>query len=204
MERVEFDTIVRAAARSCSRVHIDFRKEVLIPIHKKYRSVKSVNVFFFEIDVTEKEPLGFGYKIRITDRSGYGISQIPIEQIEKMIPYEEMVDIERVKQQMLSWILRNKDRDVWPTMEEDFETMLSRETRNEITKRFYLKTKLNVFGMARVAEIFAKREVGRFLINDDCYIETDLRQKGYFAWFIDHDTTWLLINPRVAVLRYRR
>ena len=196
--------IIADSAQNRTKMHIEFSREVSIPIHKKFKSVKEFNAIFFEIDGADpNDPMRFGYKIRRTDMTGYKIERLPIDLIESMVSYDDMVDIKQEKDKMLSWILRNKERDIWPNLEKDFDTMVQYVNRAEITRKYYLKSKLNIFGMARVSEIFDKRENGTHLIDDNCYIETSQRENGYFAWLVDHETTWILINPRVAILRRR-
>ena len=201
---VEF---IKQAADTNRKVEIEFESEVLIPIHKKYKTVKVLRSLIFSATTNDNQVLPYGYKMRIQDRSGYRIDSLPLYKIKSIcfVDEKETEHSEDLKRKFKLYVESAKDPDVWPNMGDIIDRIGTNipVPYSEYSAKLYLASKMSEYDMAEVERLFKERKSTKYYFGDygsEKLIELDQREDGYYAWYVDGPKTWIMINPRVAIL----
>lgn len=203
MKDTEIIGLIKEAAQSHSRVVITFSKPVSICLHGKYQKpTKQITLRFFEL-FNDDGVYGYGYKQRINETRGYNIKSLPTEFIETM-ELEEKTDYAHQKKLFKSYILRTRDADIWPDLEENIDSILDNLFPNQYV-RMYLKSYANDFEMMQIENLFKNRYSGRVDLSSglNIFVETSKREKGYYAWLVIGNRSYMMLSPKVAVIASR-
>lgn len=215
MDSKEFVSKIKEAADTNRKIEIVFERDVVIPIHRQYKSVRSVKIIIFSAHspvngensfLREDGALPYAYKMRLIDRTGYLVKFLPVEQIKSIEYVEDTVVTEECRKKFLSYVVRSKDSDVWPNISDIIMSRSANRPAAELTAKLYLSSKVDRWDMQNIEEMFSKRKEGKYYLGgleSERHVLMEKRQDGYYAWYVDGRNTWVLINPRVAILGRR-
>lgn len=215
MDSKEFVSKIKEAADTNRKIEIVFERDVVIPIHKQYKSVRSVKIIIFSAHspvngenafLREDGALPYAYKMRLIDRTGYLVKFLPVEQIKSIEYVEDTVVTEECRKKFLSYVVRNKDSDVWPNISDIIMSRSANRPAAELTAKLYLSSKVDRWDMQNIEEMFSRRKEGKYYLGgleSERHVLMEKRPDGYYAWYVDGRNTWVLINPRVAILGRR-
>lgn len=215
MDSKEFVSKIKETADTNRKIEIVFDRDVVIPIHRQYKSVRSVKIIIFSAHspvngensfLGEDGALPYAYKMRVIDRTGYLVKFLPVEQIKSIEYVEDAVITEECRKKFLSYVARSKDSDVWPSISDIIINRCANRPAAELTAKLYLSSKADRWDMQNIEEMFSKRKEGKYYLGgleSERYVLMEKRQDGYYAWYVDGRNTWVLINPRVAILGRR-
>jgi hypothetical protein len=204
MNKQEFMNIVHEASTDRRKVLVYFSHPVTIPLAKKMQKVEKVTLRFFQLLNDENQIIGYGYKQRAAAMSGYNVKSIPYEDILKIEYPNSEENYEIAKQKYKKYILMNLDDGVWPDLTENIDGILANMFANQYV-RVYTNSYANSFEMLEIERYFKERISGNIMLSGarDAYIETSKREKGFYAWLVLGEKSYVLINPRVAVMGRR-
>lgn len=203
MKDTEIMDFIKEAAQSRSRVLITFDKPVSICLHGKYQKpVKQITLRFFEL-FNDNGVYGYGYKQRINETRGYNVKSLPTDAIETM-EFERKTDYSHQKKLFKNYILRTRDDDVWPELEKNIDSILDNLLPNQYV-RMYLNSYANAFEMMQIENLFKNRYSGRVDLSSglNIFVETSKREKGYYAWLVIGNRSYMMLSPKVAVIASR-
>lgn len=203
MKKSEVMSFIKEAASTRERVIVMFSKPVSICLHGKYQKpTETIVLRFFEV-FKDDVVYGYGYKQRLNETKGYNVNSLPLEFVVSMA-YEAKTDKSQLKKKFKRYILSNLDADVWPELNDNLDSILDNLLPNQYT-RMYLKSYANDFEMMQIENLFKNRLSGRVDLSSglNIFVETSKREKGYYAWLVIGNRSFMMLNPKVAVIASR-
>ena len=202
MHKNDFMQIVKDASKDKRRVRLIFSQPVSICLHGKWQPKnKMFTLRFFELFDENKVITGYGYKQRSNEVKGYSINNIPYDVLARVEYPDGTIDYAHERQKFKKWVLRNLDDGVWPTLEENIDSILSNLKPDEYT-RIYTKGFAFPHEMQRVEELFESKQSGTVVLSkrNNVFVETSKRENGFFAWLVVGERSWTMLNPKMAIL----
>lgn len=202
MHKNDFMQIVKDASKDKRRVRLIFSHPVSICLHGKWQPKNnSFTLRFFELFDENKIVTGYGYKQRSNEVKGYSINNIPYDLLVRVEYPDGLIDYAHEREKFKKWVLRNLDDGVWPTLEENIDSILSNLKPDEYT-RIYTKGFAFPHEMQRVEELFESKQSGTVVLSkrNNVFVETSRRENGFFAWLVVGERSWTMLNPKMAIL----
>lgn len=202
MHKNDFMHIVKDASKDKRRVRLIFSQPVSICLHGKWQPKNKIFILrFFELFDENKVITGYGYKQRSNEVKGYSINNIPYDVLARVEYPDGTIDYAHEREKFKKWVLRNLDDGVWPTLEENIDSILSNLKPDEYT-RIYTKGFAFPHEMQRVEELFESKQSGTVVLSkrNNVFVETSSRENGFFAWLVVGERSWTMLNPKMAIL----
>lgn len=203
MERDLFMDYVRQSIKQNKQVNILFDQPTRVLAYKKMLSERNeIAVRFFESDQSTEDEIQYGYKLRITDRTGYAVDVFPISHV-KSVEIDTQTSSDKhaiAKKAFIHYWETKVDSDVWKTVYRSIDSVLDSKTAADINKRLCITSRAGKTIAHEIEVAFKERKNTNIIVNDTTFFEGRNGEDGYRAWFVTRQATWMVINPKVAVL----
>ena len=203
MEREIFETYAEKAFREGTVAKIVFDKPTRVLAYGKLLNErKEITIRFFVAEKSTDTKMRYGYKLRKADKSGYPIDLFPVEYVASVeIDAASESDKHAIaKETFLHYWNTKVDTDVWKTVYQSIDSILDKRTATDINKRLCIPSRAGEVIADEIKRAFNERRDANIMISDTMFFKSRNGQDGYRAWLVTNKATWIVLNPKVAVL----